>query len=107
MSPKNGKAVGYFGGGFGGDGGGLRGVFGAGGATIEGTVESVSAGTLTLKLASGQTIQIALSGTTTYHSQAAATSSDVQSGGTVLVRVQIERGQGSTSPSATDVTIVP
>lgn len=107
---------GYFQGGFqggddgnGGAGGGLRGIFGAGGVSLEGTVESVSGDTLTLKLASGQTIQVSLGGTTTYHSQTAASSGDVQAGGTVIVRVQLGRGQGggTTTPAATDVTIVP
>jgi hypothetical protein len=109
----NGPANGYFpGAGVGGGNGGVGrgGFFGGGGASVQGTVESVSADTMTLKLASGQTIQLSLSGTTTYHSQAAATSSDVKTGGTVIVQIQIARGQGNggtVSPSATDVTIVP
>lgn len=91
-----------------GNDGGARGFFGGGGASITGTVESISGDALTLKLASGQTIQVSLSGTTTYHSQATASSSDVKTGGTVIVRVEINRGQGAaTSPSALDVTIVP
>jgi hypothetical protein len=103
---------GYFGGGLpGGDdgNGGFRGVFGGGGASIQGTVESISGDVLTLKLANGQTIQISLSGTTTYHAQAAASSSDVKTGGTVIVRIQIDRGSGAgtASTTATDVTVVP
>ncbi|HJW22425.1 MAG TPA: hypothetical protein VJ506_08360 [Candidatus Limnocylindrales bacterium] len=103
---------GYFPGGFPGgfnDDGGFRGILGAGGASLEGTVQSISGDTLTLRLASGQTIQVSLSGTTTYHSQAAASASDVKSGGTVIVRVQVSRGggQATTGASATDVTIVP
>ena len=90
-----------------GNDGGARGFFGGGGASITGTVESISGDALTLKLSSGQTIQVSLNGTTTYHSQAAATSSDVKTGGTVIVRVQITRGQGTTSAAASDVTIVP
>jgi len=107
---------GYFPGGagaFGGNGGaggaGGRGAFGGGGASIQGTVDSISADTLTLKLANGQTIQIALDGTTTYHAQTTAASSDVKTGGTVIVRIQVNRGAegGALSPSASDVTIVP
>jgi hypothetical protein len=105
-----------------GNGGGAFGAFGGGGAggvTIQGTVESVSATTLTLKTAGGQTIQIALSGTTTYHSQSDATASDVVTGGQVLVRVSLQRGDGAGGPqasagpgggfsaSATDITVVP
>jgi hypothetical protein len=101
---------GYFGGRQGGGGG----TFG-GGVTISGTVDSVSATTLTLKLASGQTIQIALDPTTTYHSQTDASSSDVVTGGTVQVQLNLGRGAGGagaedgavTGPTARDVTVVP
>jgi len=95
------------------------GSFFSGGATIEGTVESVTATTLTLKTASGQTIQIALDGTTTYHAQTDASASDVTAGGKVLVRVNLRGGNGAngangggaggdvTNPTASDVTVVP
>lgn len=112
QAPGGSLGGGAFRGGFpGGDDGGLRSISGASGVSIQGTVESISGGALTLKLASGQTVQISLSGTTTYHSEATASSSDVQTGGTVIVRLQLNRGQdggtGTTSPTATDVTIVP
>ena len=103
---------GYFEGGPGGasgNGGGFRGLFG-GGASIQGTVDSISGNTLTLKLADGQTVQLSLDGSTTYHAQAAASAGDVKTGGTVIVRVQLNRGQGSggtVTPSVSDVTIVP
>jgi hypothetical protein len=94
--------------------GGGPGGAGADGATIEGTVESITATTLTIKTASGQTIQIALSDTTTYHAQSNATSDDVASGGKVLVRVSgrvvgpaASAGTGATLPTANDVTVVP
>lgn len=80
-----------------------------GGPTIEGTVESVTETTLTLKTASGQTIQIALDGTT-YHAQTDASADDVTAGGKVLVRLNLRDGNGSggvTNPSASDVTVVP
>lgn len=89
------------------------GFLGGGGATIEGTVESVSDTTLTLKTTDGQTIQIALSDTTTYHAQTDASASAVAAGGKVLVRIGFRGGQGTgTAPgagnlSATDVTTVP
>jgi len=109
---------GYFGnrgngnGGFGGFGGAL----GAGGVTITGTVDSVSATTLTLKLASGQTIQIALAPSTTYHSQTNASASDIVTGGTVQVQLNLGRGADggpnaspgtATGPTARDITVVP
>ena len=86
------------------------GAGGAGGPTIEGTVESVTETTLTLKTADGRTIQVALDGTTTYHAQTDATSSDVMTGARVLVRLALGTrnggGNGGTS-SAGDVTVMP
>jgi hypothetical protein len=94
----------------GGGNGGQGGIFGAGGVTVEGTVESISDTTLTLKTADGQTIQIALDGTTAYHAQSDATVQDVTTGATVLVRLDLG-GQGGagigTGSSANDVTVVP
>ena len=102
---------GYFGNGGPGGQGGRGGFFGAeGGVTIQGTVESSSADALTIKTASGQTIQVALNGTTTYHAQTSASSSDVKTGSTVIVRVGLRQpGESGTTtgPSASDVTIVP
>jgi hypothetical protein len=113
---------GYFGGRQGGQGGGFGGgaLAGAGGSgvTIQGTVDAVSATTLTLKLASGQTIQIALDPTTTYHAQTNASSSDVVTGGTVQVQLNLGLGAGGaggaggedgtvTGPMARDITVVP
>lgn len=100
------------------NGTGGRGAFlQGGGVTIEGTVESVSATTLTLKTASGQAIQVALNGSTTYHAQTDATASDVTAGGKVLVRLQLGGGNANggpgasgnpgTGPTAGDVTVVP
>jgi hypothetical protein len=104
-----------------GNGQGGIGVFGGGaGPTIEGTVESISGTTLTLKTADGQTIQVALNGSTTYHAQSDASASDVVTGSKVLVRVDFRRGDGAggpqatagtggtvTGPAASDVTVVP
>jgi len=104
-----------------GSGRGAGGFLAGGGVTIEGTVESISDTTLTLKTASGQTIQIALEGTTTYHAQSDARASDVKTGGTVLVRLNLRGGLGdggpgaspgtgtggATNPTASDVTVVP
>jgi hypothetical protein len=101
------RGGGYFNGRAGGAGG-LGGNFGAGGVSLEGTVDSISGDTLTLKLANGQTVQVSLTGTTTYHAQASATAGDVKAGTSVIVRVNLDRGQGGTgTTSATDVTIAP
>jgi hypothetical protein len=94
------------------------GGFLGGGFTLEGTVESISGTTLTLKTASGQTIQVTLDGSTTYHAQTDATASDVTTGGKVQVRLTGRGAFGganggpaaSGAPSnltATDVTVVP
>jgi hypothetical protein len=92
--------------GFGGNGPG-GGLFGAGGVTLEGTVESVSGDTLTIRTADGQTVDVTLPEDATYHSQATASSGDVSSGSNVLVRVEIQAGQGTNQFTASDVTIVP
>jgi hypothetical protein len=81
----------------------------AGGASIEGTVTAVTADSMTIKTASGQEITIALDSTTTYHQQSSATSTDVKTGGTVIVRLGLGKaGSGTqTGPTANDVTVVP
>ncbi len=110
-------------GGTGGQGqGGPGGFFGAGGGiTISGEVSAITADQLTLKLPSGQTIQIGLNGSTAYHSQAPATAADVTTGSTVQVQVargggqngggqgQAGNGQGGgfTLGAASNVTVVP
>lgn len=89
---------------------GFRGGFG-GNFSIEGSVVSVTADQLTIKLASGQTVQIPLDGTTAYHRETAASASDLASGSQVLVRLQpsatssggVRSGQ---QPPASDVTLL-
>lgn len=68
------------------------------GPSIEGTVESVDASSITLKLANGQTATIKTDGSTTYSQQTAASSSDVTAGSTVIVRVGFAGGQPNASP---------
>ncbi|HJP89450.1 MAG TPA: hypothetical protein VJ850_10495 [Candidatus Limnocylindrales bacterium] len=90
-------------GGFQGRGNGNGGaIFGGGaGPTIEGTVDSISDTTLTLKTTDGQTIQIALNGDTSYHRQSDASESDVVTGSKVLVRINFQRGGFGGGPQAT------
>lgn len=73
---------GFVGGGFG----------GAGGLSIEGKVTAVSADSITLQLAGGQTVTIPTNAETTYHSRQPATAADVTSGSTVQVQLQGGRG---------------
>ena len=92
--------------------------FGPGAATVTGTVVSVTSNSITIQTAGGQTETIAIGSSTTYHAQTAATSSDVTTGATVVVKtsrtgVVPNTGQAlaSSSPgvttagTATDVTI--
>jgi len=93
-------------------GGGLR---GDGGFNLSGTVQSVTGDTLTITMANGQTLELALGAGTTYHTQAPATAADVKAGS--KVQVQLEFGAGgrpnaSAAPSgpigtASSVTVVP
>lgn len=91
-------------------GGGPGGFFASGGLTVEGTVEAVNADSITVRTASGQTIEIALGEATTYHAQADATANDVSGGETVLVRLDAGAGRGgpdAAGATALDVTVVP
>jgi hypothetical protein len=74
-------------GGFAGNGG-----FGGGGLSIEGTVTALSADSITIQLASGQSLTIPIDAQTTYHSRQAATAADVTTGSTV--QVQLTGGRG-------------
>lgn len=106
---------GYFPGGNGGGNGGAGrlGGFGGGGASVQGTVTALSPTSITLTTAGGQTVTIALNGTTTYHQESSATAGDVSSGSTVIVRIGLGARDGGPSASAapnlsaTDVTVVP
>ena len=106
---------GDFGGGPGGYFGGRNGGFGGGangGASIQGTVTAVGPDSITITTAGGQAITIGLDSATTYHQQSSATSGDVKTGGTVIVRLGFRGQDGPTASgaprlSATDVTVVP
>ena len=95
---------------------GAPGDFGGfgGSASVTGTVVSVSGSSMTIQLTDGQTVQIAIGSSTTYHNQTAATSSNVAAGDTVQVQVSggndgANAGASSAASSgtrtATDVTV--
>ena len=85
-----------FGGGLG--RGGLGGV--AGGVT--GTVQSVTATSITIQEANGTSVTIDTSGNTTYHAAAAASASDVKVGTSVTVQIDTSAlASESPNPSAT------
>lgn len=73
---------------FGGANGGLGGR-GLGAVTggVSGTVQAVSGASITVQLANGTTETIDLSGATTYHSAAAASSTDIKVGTSVTVQI--------------------
>jgi len=72
----------------------------AGGVT--GTVQSVDGSSITIQEASGTSVTIDLSGTTTYHSAAAASSGDVKIGSSVTVQIDTSAlASEAPNPSAT------
>jgi hypothetical protein len=73
------------------------------GVAIRGTVSAVAADHVSLRLDSGQTIDIPIDAGTTYHRQASAASTDLATGTTVLVQLGAggaAGGAGSPGPSA-------
>jgi hypothetical protein len=103
-----------FRGGNGGDGfprlgGGANGQGGGGfrGGGLEGTVESISGDTMTLKTANGSTITVTLSSATTYAKQVGGQASDITQGATVRIGVNFTAGApaGGSVP-ATSVTLI-
>ena len=92
-----------------------RGGLAGGGLTLRGTVESVNGNTLTIKTATGQTVEVTTGATTTYSTKSPASASDVQAGATVEVQLELDgkgRPSASDSPSgalgtAGNVTVIP
>jgi 3D (Asp-Asp-Asp) domain-containing protein len=81
-------------------GGGRNAVGGVSGG-ITGTVQSVTATSITIQEASGTSVTIDLSGNTTYHSAAAASPSDVKVGTSVTVQIDTAAlASQSPNPSA-------
>lgn len=95
--------------GFPGLGGGANGPGGGGfrGGGLEGTVESISGDTMTLKTANGSTITVTLSSTTTYARQVGGQASDITQGATVRIGVDVTAGApAGDSVPATSVTLI-
>lgn len=70
----------------------------------------MTADSITITTATGQSVTIATSGTTTYHQAASASAADVNTGGAVIVRLGAPTPGASaapTGPTANDVTVVP
>lgn len=77
---------------------GGRGFLGGGGLAVSGKVTELTADHVTLQLANGQAITVAVDGSTSYHQQTSASAADVQTGDTVIVQVQRGAAPGA-SPS--------
>jgi hypothetical protein len=98
-----------------GDFGGRDGVGGVGSSSlITGTVTAISADSMTIQLADGQTVTVALSSSTTWNSQTSTTSSSVTTGASVIVKTTTSASasaspgaaaSGGTTRQATDVTV--
>ena len=71
------------------NGGGFVGGRGAGALSVSGTVTSVDGDKLTITTDSGQTVTLTTGDSTTYHTQAPASASDVTSGDKVSVKVDL------------------
>lgn len=75
-----------------------------GGATVTGTVVSVAADSITLKLASGQTVTLATGSTTTYHNQTAGSATDLAAGQTVQVQTTRDANAGQSAAASPGTT---
>ncbi|MGD0862273.1 MAG: hypothetical protein ABSA21_05870 [Candidatus Limnocylindrales bacterium] len=83
--------------------GGGSGAFARGGLAggVSGTVASISGSTMTITLANGSTVTVDLTGSTTYHNETAASSSDVQVGSSVTVQIDTSAlASASPNPAA-------
>ena len=74
------------------------------GVAIKGTIAAVAADHITLRLDSGQTLDIPVDTGTTYHRQSSATSADVTTGAPVLVQMgsNAAGGAGPVAPNASN-----
>jgi hypothetical protein len=98
-------------------GGGQGGVGGLGGGlTVSGTVQSVTADTITIETEAGQTVELSLDSDTTYHRKTDGAAADVATGSTVEVQLDFAGGLGRPTASAdtsgsvgtaSSVTVVP
>jgi hypothetical protein len=98
-------------------GGGQSGLGGLGGGlTLSGTVQSVTADTITIETQAGQTVELSLDPETTYHRKTDGVAADVATGSTVEVQLDFAGGLGRPTASAdtsgpvgtaSSVTVVP
>ena len=71
-----------------------------GGLTVSGEVVSIDGDTMTIKTASGQTIEVTTGDSTTYHTQTPATAADVTTGSKVQVQLEFNGQGGVARPGA-------
>jgi hypothetical protein len=88
----------------------MGGLLGATGRQLTGQIVSVTADLLTLKLPSGQTVQIPINGNTTFHKRVTAAAGDMAAGSQVVVglgpRGTAAGGAGGIAGGASDITVV-
>lgn len=100
----NGNGFGAGGNGNGGNpfgaGGAGGGALGAAGLTIDGTVSAVATDHLTLTLPGGQTIDVPIDGSTTFHHQTGASKADVATGAAVEITLSGRGARGARNPAA-------
>lgn len=78
------------------------------GASLRGTVISSSSTSITIKLADGRSVTVAVGPSTVYHRQADASASDVSAGSSVIVDVTgFRSAAGGAGPTAGSITLVP
>jgi hypothetical protein len=83
------------------------------GASIRGEVTAISADSITIKLASGETVTVATASTTTYHARQVVSNADVSTGDTVVVTLTRlgpngnRAGLGQQNRAAADITVLP
>lgn len=78
-----------------------------GGLSIQGTVTAVDGDSISIEVANGGSVEIAIDSDTDYHRRADASASDVTAGTTVIVGVNGMLGVAGAGTSASDITIVP
>jgi hypothetical protein len=69
-------------------------------ANLSGTVQSLNGQTLTLQEANGNTVTVDLTGQTTYHSETAASMSQIGVGSSVTIQINTSAPASGASPEA-------
>ena len=74
--------------------------------TVSGTVVSVTPSSITVKLASGETVTVAIGSATVYKATTTASSSDVKAGSTVVIETSRTASSSSTAGTRTATNVI-